>query len=148
MICFLKRLLGFREPPFLAFKSGRDAFDYCCEFMSNEIAVGRPVMGIVLDGRHLGSNEAITVNPDDTQQCFIAVASSDGGFPVLTQTSGPRGPLLRPGDLVLWTPVAYHEMPSELQADQRCGWVGFVHGTLRPEWRGGMWRGDRRFLPR
>jgi len=29
--------------------------------------------------------------------------------------------------------------------DRRFGWIGFIVGTLKPEWKNGAWAGGERF---
>ena len=82
---------------------------------------------------------------DGSQLAILKIASSDGGFLVLSKTVGPNGPALSVGDLVAWMPAEYSEDLAKTSEDQRFGWIGVIFGTLEPRHEGGNWISRERF---
>jgi hypothetical protein len=102
---------------------------------------------IVMDAsKLLGIREAVTVGADGYQIALIRVASTDGGFLVLASTASQHGPKLQPGKLVVWRAEKHSSKIAQNSSDKRFGWVGLILGTLKTEYRDGMWIGGERFL--
>lgn len=136
---------GGGAPP-LYFKDGAAAFGYCCQYMECPLGEGSSLPALVLDARELfGSAAAVKIEDNGNQTAAIRVASSDGGFLVFGPTAGPKGPRLQPGQLVCWQAGSFSPSVAKLSKDGRFGWVGLIVGTLKPQWREGMWVGDERF---
>lgn len=152
MFDFLKRKIArptgspSRAMPPLYFKDGEAALQYCCEYMDNQLVAGNSLVALVLDARkEFGTANAVIQREDGIQMALLRVASSDGGFTVAATTSGPKGPRLQPGQLVLWHAGQLIPEVAKQAKDPRFGWVGLIFGTLKPEFVNGGWTGAERF---
>ena len=131
----------------LVFKSGAAAHAHACKYMDCTLQEGSNLLAVVTDCREqLGTQDAVRVQDDGNQLAVLCVVSNDGGFLVLATTSGPKGPALRPGQLVVWRAMS-HQARLQTTDDERSGWMGLIVGTLQPEYRNGGWVGDEQFLP-
>jgi hypothetical protein len=114
-------------PPPAVFASGAEALDYACKYLECTVRERSFLPALVVDAR---------TGDDGNQLATLRVASADGGFIVSANTLGPRGPQLKPGDLVAWQ-AGKHQQGE--------GWIGIIIGTLRPELRDGRWLGEQKF---
>jgi hypothetical protein len=130
----------------LTFEDGFEALTYSCQHVDYPPSKGALLPAVVIDGSDvLGSIEPVKTNPDGNQVALLRVASSDGGFTVMATTAGPRGPRLRPGQLVLWRALSYSSLVTRTASDDRFGWLGLISSTLKPEWHDGRWIEEERF---
>jgi hypothetical protein len=114
--------------------------------MECPLVAGMPLPALVLNSREMsGTGEAVARRTDGHQVALLRVASSDGGFIVGAGTSGPKGPQLEPGQLVLWRAGEYVPELGKGGKDAREGWAGLIEGTLKPEFVSGAWVGGERF---
>lgn len=120
------------------------AFDYACKYMDCKIQKGAPLPALVLDARKKqGGGTAVQTDDIGVQTPLLLISSNDGGFEVLAKAAGRKGPVLKPGDLVIWIPMMYMEETVLTVTDKRFGWAGTVPGTLKPVldleegWHGG-----------
>jgi len=128
---------GGSEAAPLYFKDGTAALEFACT-LGCDLKRGSVLPAVVLDSKALfGTQEAVKTQPNGIQTVALKVASSDGGFLVMSQTLGPNGPKLQPGDLVAWQAGEFASAVVETlkSPDKRFGWVGFVIAALRPEFR-------------
>ena len=115
--------------------AGRKAFfDLQCKYGDVEIEKGKGIIALVLDlSQELPEfTEAVAIKPDGTQLALIKVISEDGGFIVVAKTLGSGGDRLKPGDFVVWVPVALNEIPDtfEVPPGWRLGWVGLIRAKI------------------
>src|ERR1700736_2933834 len=128
-------------PP-LHFKDGDAAFEFCCEYTECPLVAGGSLPALVLDSRGMsGTVEAVARRKDGCQVALLLIASRDGGFIVAASTSGPKGPTLEPGQLVLWRAGQYVTEPGKGAKDECDGCAGLIEGTLKPEFVNGGWVG-------
>ena len=117
----------------IAFASGEDFVSYHCKCMTTRLAPGSPLAALVLDAReHFGTKEAVATNERGIQTATLRVASDDGGFVVIAETSGPGEPL-EPGDAVAWIPEQYMLELGRVSGDERTGWIGLIVAKVAPE---------------
>lgn len=137
----------------LYFKSGAAAFEMACKYMSCTLEKGCVLPALVLSARDaIGANDHVVRNPDGMQRALLHVASDDGGFRVIATPIHPKGPQLEAGQLVAWQAVQYSRAAHESvigddDVDERFGWLGFILGTLKPEYINESWTVDQKFLP-
>jgi hypothetical protein len=130
----------------LYFKDGAAAFGYICKYMECPLSEGSYLPALVLDSRELfGTATAVKVESDGNQMAAIRIASREGGFVVAAPTLGPKGPRLEPGQLVLWQALKFSPAFAKRTREPRVAWIGFIVGTLRPEWKDGSWLGGEKF---
>ena len=124
-------------PP-LYFKDNAAAFKYACDFLLTEMKTGAYLPALVQDAAELlGAGNAVRKQPDGNQTALLTVSSKDGGFTVAAATAGPKGPELKPGDLVVWLagePIAQLQGKYE---DARMAWGGLIVAKLLPEYTEG-----------
>lgn len=124
-------------PP-LYFKENSAAFKFACEFLLTEVKEGTYLPALVQDASEvLGPGNAVKKQHDGNQTALLTVAASDGGFTVAAATVGPKGPGLKPGDLVMWLagePIAHLQGKYE---DPRMIWGGLIVAKLLPEYTQG-----------
>ena len=97
-----------------------------CASGDTRVQEGKGVFALVVDAsKRFGMARAMKRNRDGTQSMVLKVASRDGGFFVLATTRRPGTPL-KPGDAVIWVPVAYDKTFGTRFSDHRAGWIGFV----------------------
>ncbi len=97
-----------------------------CASGDTRVQEGKGVFALVVDAaKRFGMARAMKRNRDGTQSMVLKVASHDGGFFVLATTRRPGTPL-KPGDAVIWVPVAYDKTFGTRFSDHRAGWIGFV----------------------
>lgn len=126
------------DAPPLFFKDGASALEYACKYLLCPLKEGSVLPAVVLDSRQLfGTAEAVKVQTNGIQILALRVASPDGGFLVMAQTSGADGPKLQPGQLVAWLAGQFSSelVEAAKPKDKRFGWVGMVVEVLRPELR-------------
>jgi len=130
----------------LVFKSADAAIEYSSAWMICKLRAGVHLPAVVLDSRDVaGTREAVHRRDDGIQLAWIRVAGDDGGFITMSETSGPCGPHLVPGDMVLWCAFAYKPELAGAFQDKRGAWVGLIVGTLAPELNSEGWKGLKRF---
>jgi hypothetical protein len=130
----------------LFFKDSKVAFEYCCELMQCPLAEGCFLPALVQDSRmELGTAIPMTIQDDGSQFAHLLVASSDGGFKVAAMTAGPKGPMLQPGQLIVWRTGKYVPEVARAAKEKRFGWEGLIKGTLKPEFVDGGWVGGEKF---
>jgi dephospho-CoA kinase len=131
----------------LHFKDGSAALEYACKFLQADvIEEGTRLPALILDARStFDAEDPVKVQEDGTQLVVLRVASSDGGFVVMATTTGPKGPKLHPGQLVVWQAMKHLPEIASRTDDKRSGWVGLVIGTLKLEYRNNEWVGDEEF---
>lgn len=101
-----------------------------CAGGDTRVEAGKGVFALVVDAaRRFGMGRALKVNRDGTQSMVLKVASDDGGFFVVAATRR-AGARLRPGDAVVWVPIAYDKTFGTRFSDHRAGWVGYVGAKL------------------
>lgn len=126
------------DTPPLYFKDNNAAFKFACEFLLTKIEAGAYLPALVQDASEvLGTGNAVKKQADGNQTALLTVSASDGGFTVAAATAGPRGPDLKPGDLVIWLagePIAHLQGKYE---DQRMTWGGLIIAKLQPEYTQG-----------
>lgn len=101
-----------------------------------------PLIALVMPGPN-GTDPVRTES--GIQRMILRVSSNDGGFMVVAETSGPRGPKLNIGDLVSWIPLTYIESMCQEDTDSRFAWCGLVTGKLKPILSPTGWVGEKRF---
>lgn len=122
------------------------AFNYACEALDCSIEAYRPLPALVMNAAGMfNTAEGVKREDDGTQLAMLKVASADGGFFVLSKTSGPSGPALQVGEFVAWMPVEYSVDLAKSSEDERFGWVGMIFGTLDTKRESGSWVGLERF---
>jgi hypothetical protein len=122
------------NPPILLFKTGEAFFEMQCEFGCTELRKDQSIVAIVLDAKKkFGMPAAVEIKPNGNQLVTIRVASQDGGFFTVAETNSNGGDRLKPGDLVVWVPVAYHQEIAKTLGDERSGWVGPLIAKIAPE---------------
>ena len=141
-----KKKPSFMLPFPLHFKDGAAAVEYASRFMVCKLTLGAELPAVVLDARtQFGATEAVRVTEDGVQTAALQVCGDGGGFVTLSQTAGPKGPKLAPGDLVLWRAFQYLEDMGKRSPDKRSGWVGLITGVLAPTLQEEGWVGKDRF---
>jgi hypothetical protein len=130
----------------LHFKDGAAAVEYASKYMVCKLAAGVELPAIVLDAREeFGTAEAVRTAENGIQTAVLRVCGDNGGFIALSQTSGPIGPTLAPGEMVLWRAVKYLGKMGRAAPDRRTGWIGLIAGTLSPTLIAEGWIGKDRF---
>ncbi len=119
--------------PKLAFKNGAAFLEYQCVYGFTEIKPKQGVVGLVLDSREFGTEEAVKVEEDGRQVVTLKVASKDGGFIVSAQTPSGKGDGLKPDDVVIWVPLQHEGDLVPAGMDLRFGWIGFIVARVKPE---------------
>lgn len=134
----------FRKPWWKAGRQGGLAFESAEGLMVHQGAFGltdiKPrqvgIVAVVLDARQeLGTDDAVILNADGTQQAILKVASPDGGFVIGASTAGAGGEALRPGNAVIWLPWTYADQPLSAvgSMDRRLGWIGYIMAKIKFE---------------
>ena len=122
----------------LYFKDSAAAFKFACEFLLTELKSGAYLPALVQDASELlGAGNVVKKQADGNQTAMLLVSGTDGGFTVAAATSGPSGPELKPGDLVVWLAG---ERISHLQGkyeDPRMTWGGLIVAKIKPEYTTG-----------
>jgi hypothetical protein len=121
-----------KEPskPSMMFTNGDSLFDLTCKYGHVEIVLNVAMVAIVLDAKEkAGIPVSVKVESDGTQTAMLKVVSPDGGFTVMSKTTA-RGPLLSPGDAVVWVPIGFHEETANISPDRRLGWVGMIRAKI------------------
>ena len=117
----------------IAFASGKDFVSYHLQMHDNAVSAGIasrcPRPGCQ---RTFGTKEAVATNDRGIQTATLRVASDDGGFVVIAETSGPGEPL-EPGDAVAWIPEQYMLELGRVSGDERTGWIGLIVAKVAPE---------------
>lgn len=122
------------------------AFLFACQSLDCTLRPMKPLPAMVMDASGMfDTAEGVKREADGTQLAMLKVASSDGGFFVLSKTSGAIGPDLSVGDFVAWMPFEYSDDLASSSVDQRFGWVGMIYGTLDTRREAGSWVGKDRF---
>jgi hypothetical protein len=131
----------------LPFKSNLAAFQYSCKYMQSELKTGLALPALVSDcSNEYGTKVSVSVDAKGNQTAVLLVCSRDNGFRVISSTVGPKGPLLKPGDLVVWQPMQFNPQLAGMSDDTRTGWVGLILGTLKPILKIETgWVGDQQF---
>lgn len=118
-------------PQHLKFKSGKEFFDYQCEYGETNI---RPketgIIGVVVDDDPDTVPERLRFST--AQVVKLRVASEDGGFEVLSKTYR-LGEKLNKGDCAIWLPIEYVESFKMESSDSRSGWSGYIVAKIKPE---------------
>lgn len=126
----------------LFFRDGNAAFAHVCQYMECPLGEGHALPALVMDASEMfGTPQAVRTDPDGIQIALLRVASSDGGFLAFAPTSGPNGPKLGPGQLVLWRAEYHSPAFAKRSKDGRFGWVGMILGNLKD--RVSRWQLDR-----
>lgn len=122
------------ELPNLIYKSGEAFFELQCKYGLTEIKEGQGVVALVLDAKKdLGTSVAVKIQPSGCQLATLKVASSDGGFKTFAETASANGDRLKPGDLVIWVPMAHMKELAEKAGNHRQGWMGLIVAKIAPE---------------
>ena len=120
--------------PRLIYKSGEAFFEMQCKYGHTDIKENEGIVALVLDARKdLGTDVDVKIQPNGCQLATIKVASSDGGFTTFAETASPKGDKLRPGDLVVWVPMAHMKDLAESVGNHRQGWIGLIVAKVAPE---------------
>ncbi len=93
------------SPQKLVFKDGAGFLEYQCEFGFTKIKVKQGIAALVLDAREHGYDQDVIIEADGRQTVVLKVASTDGGFIVISQTPTAKGDRLKPDDVVIWVPL-------------------------------------------
>lgn len=118
----------------IKFKTGQDFFDYHCKFMMTRIEPGVPLAAIVIDARtQFGTSVAVKTHENGLQTATLRVASDDGGFLAIAETSSNKGDSLVPGDVVAWIPGQHMPQLAKASKDARSGWAGLIIAKIAPE---------------
>lgn len=127
------------HPELHSYKDSFAAFDAHCRNLDCSIRPGRPLSAIVLDAKDFLQKDSVSILDNGIQRAILKVASRDGGFIVVADSYGAKGPKLQPGLLVEWIPshhsderLKYLSVLGPAARDRRCGWFGCILGTLRP----------------
>ena len=130
----------------IQFPDTTSAFEFACRALDCTLEPYKPLPAMVMNaGGMFGSPAGVKREADGTQLAVLKIASSDGGFYVLSKTSNPGGPDLAVGDFVAWMPVEYSDDLANSGADERFGWLGMIFGTLDTRRESGSWVGKERF---
>lgn len=120
--------------PKLVYKNGEAFFEMQCKYGFTKITEGQGISALVLDAtKEFGTEQAVKIQPNGCQLATIKVASEDGGFVVLAETSSEKGDALQPGDVVIWVPMTHMKGMAARLGDERQGWVGLIVAKVAPE---------------
>jgi hypothetical protein len=114
--------------------SGDAFFEAQCKFGDTRIEIGKGIVALVLDAaKKYGVSVAVKVEADGRQLATLKVASDQGGFVVPAMTPSGSGDRLKPGDVVMWVPLAYNKELAEKAGDKDFGWVGLIRAKVARE---------------
>lgn len=123
-------------PGEVPYKSPETFFEMQCKYGHTDIVPEQGVVAMVLDSsKEFGTPDAVKIESDGRQKVTLKVASDDGGFITISETPKAGGDRLKPGDIVVWLPMAHSkEIADQLgrEIDKRFAWVGFVIAKIAP----------------
>lgn len=146
---FGRKMAHTRAIPFpLRFKDAASAVEYASAYMICKIVPGADLPAIVVDAtERFGLPVPVQIMDNGIQSAVLTVCGDRGGFLAFAQTAGPRGPALRPGDLVAWRPFRFIPEVGRRSSDRRTGWAGLIVAVLEPTLITEGWVGSATFGP-
>lgn len=119
---------------FKKFKNGEEFLADQCKTGKVDIDPQNGIVALVCNPpKESGFKGIVSMLADGRQLATLKVASRDGGFYVQAATATSKGPKLKEGDLVIWSPLVLVENAQDKFPDKRSGWSGTIHGIIKPE---------------
>jgi hypothetical protein len=127
-------MLSFLSGNIRKFKNGAQFLNEQCKTGKTDLDPQSGIVALVCNPpKESGFKNIVSVLKDGRQLATLKVASRDGGFYVQATTATNKGPKLKEGDLVIWSPLVLAENAQDKFPDKRSGWSGTIRCIIEPE---------------